>query len=71
MQCNTDNRAIVRVTIKASDEIPNPTEIKDENKPHVLVIKTRIVERNVGGVEVIDNHKLNALQRMKCAITTK
>ena len=71
MQCNTDNRAIVRITIKASDEIPNPTEVKDENQPHALETETRIVEQNVGGVEVIEIHELNALQRMKCAITAK
>ena len=31
MQCSTDNRVIVRITIKDSDEIPTPMEINDEN----------------------------------------
>ena len=46
-------------------------DVKEENEPHVLEIKTLVVERNVRGVEVIDIHKLNALQRMKYAITAK
>ena len=71
MQCNTDNRATVRVTIKDGDEIPTLTEVKDENLPHVLETETHVVERNVGGVEVIDMHELNVLQKMKCAITAK
>ena len=71
MQCNTDNRAIVCVTIKDSIEIPTPTKVKDENQPHTLETETHVVKRNVGGVEVIDIHELNALQRMKYAITAK
>ena len=71
MQCNRDNRAIVHVTIKDSDEIHTPTEVKDENLPHVLETETHVVERNVGGVEVINMHELNVLQKMKYAITAK
>ena len=71
MQCSTDNRAIVRVTIKDSDEIPTPTEINDEKQLHALERETCVVEINVGGVEVIDIHELNALQRMKYAITAE
>ena len=44
-------------------------EVKDENQPHALEIETHVVERNVGGMEVIDIHRLNALQRIKYAIT--
>ena len=65
MQCNTDNRAIVRITIKDSDKIPAPTKVKYKNLPHVLETETHVVERNVGGVEVIDMHELNVLQKMK------
>ena len=71
MQCNTDNRAIVHITIKDSDEIPTPTEVKDENLPHVLETETHVMERNVGGVEVIEMHELNVLQKMKYAISAK
>ena len=71
MQCNTDNRAIVHITIKDSDEIPTPMEVKDENLPHVLETETHVMERNVGGVEVIEMHELNVLQKMKYAITAK
>ena len=71
MQCNTDNRAIVCITIKDSNEIPTPTEVKDENQPHALETETHVVERNVCSVEVIDIHELNALQRIKYAITAK
>ena len=62
MQCNTDNRAIVCVTIKDSNKTPTPMEVKDKNQPHVVIhvlqTETHIVERNLGGVEVIDIHKL-------------
>ena len=65
MQCNTDNRAIICITIKDSDEIPTPTEVKDEKQPHVLERETCVVEINVGCVEVINIHELNALEKMK------
>ena len=71
MQCNTNNRTIVPVTIKDSDKILTPTEVKDEKQPHTMEIETCIVEINVGGVEVIDIHKLNALHRRKYAITAR
>ena len=71
MQCNTDNRAIDCITIKDGNRTPNPMEVKDKNKSYVLKIETCIMERNVGSVEVINIHKLNALQRMNHAITAK
>ena len=65
IQCNTDNRAIIRITIKDNDETPTLTEVKDEKQPHILEIETHAVEINVGSVEVIDIQELNALQRMQ------
>ena len=50
---------------------PHPPEINDEKQLHALERDTCVVEINVGGVEVIDIHEINALQRMKYAITAK
>ena len=44
MQCYTDDRAIVHITFKDSDEIPTPTEVKDENQPYIMETETHIVE---------------------------
>ena len=69
MQCNTDNRAIVHITIRDIDKTPTPMEVKDENQPCVLKTETHTVGRNVGGVKVINIHKLKVPQRMKYTIT--
>ena len=40
-------------------------EVNRENQPHILETETRVIERYVGSVEVIDIHQVNILQRMK------
>ena len=52
---------------KIAHESPTLMQAKDMGRIHVMMIKTPVMERSVGNVEVINTHELNALQKMNYA----